>query len=113
MTGREYVLDTCSRNGLHKMAGCWLYDKRPVNGGCFVYHGMTAVDGSSVIGRALMEYGKHVLDALGIVNGPGHAEIMYDAEKKVGICRIRVLYTYTFAPKIGISVIMIRDTFVL
>lgn len=35
--GVEYAVDTVSRDGEHKVTAMWRYDKRPVNGGPFVY----------------------------------------------------------------------------
>ena len=35
--GVEYAVDTVSRDGEHKVTAMWKYDKRPVNGGPFVY----------------------------------------------------------------------------
>jgi hypothetical protein len=39
LTGKEYVIDHVSRDGMHKLVAIWEYDKRPVNGAAFVYYG--------------------------------------------------------------------------
>lgn len=40
LQGVEYVVDTVSRNGVHKCVAIWRYDKREFNGAPFVYFGM-------------------------------------------------------------------------
>ena len=101
LRGKEYVVDTVSRDGEHKIMQVWVYDKRPANGAgeivhghcfltqqwlfflntfyviiAFVYFGMLPIDSSSQEAKLLINYCKHVLDALQIKNGPGHAEII-------------------------------------
>jgi len=39
LQGTEYVVDTVSRNGVHKVVAVWEYDKREANGAAFVYYG--------------------------------------------------------------------------
>eukprot|EP00953_Heterococcus_sp_UTEX-ZZ885_P025290 13748-Heterococcus_DN1.PRE.3 len=38
LVGQEYVVDTVSCNGVHKVMAVWKYDKRPTNGAAFVYY---------------------------------------------------------------------------
>jgi biotin carboxylase len=75
LDGTEYVIDSVSRDGVHKVVAIWEYDKRSVNGANFVYFGMQlrAVQGPVI--ESLVEYARHVLDAMQIYNGPGHMEI--------------------------------------
>merc|ERR1719284_2278253 len=40
LAGKEYVVDHVSRDGKHKCVMVWVYDKRPTNGGEFVYYNM-------------------------------------------------------------------------
>jgi len=87
LEGNEYVVDTVSRDGVHKLACIWVYDKREANGAKFVYFGMRIVDAYSEKGQKLFEYTKGVLDALGIRNGPGHAEVMWTT---TGPCLVEV-----------------------
>merc|ERR1740121_3018203 len=54
----------------------WVYDKRPANGGDFVYYGMLPVEADSEIAQQLIPYVRGVLDALQIKNGPTHGEVM-------------------------------------
>merc|ERR1712151_234060 len=80
LKGKEYVVDHVSSNGVHKTMMVWVYDKRPTNGGDFVYFGMIPVDSSSEEAKALISYTRAVLDALKLDNGPTHGEIMMTAD---------------------------------
>ena len=40
LQGTEYVVDSVSRDGVHKVTAIWEYDKRSVNDANFVYFGM-------------------------------------------------------------------------
>lgn len=76
LKGKEYVIDHVSRDGLHKTVMVWVYDKRPANGSAFVYFGMHPVDSNSPEAKILIPYVRGVLDAMGIMNGPSHCEVM-------------------------------------
>merc|ERR1712176_1556920 len=80
LRGTEYVVDHVSRNGVHKTVMVWRYDKRPTNGGAFVYWGMIPVDSQSEEAKILIPYTRGVLDALGLNNGPTHGEVMMTPE---------------------------------
>ena len=83
LAGTEYVVDSVSRDGVHKTLALWEYDKRSVNDANFVYFGMSLRPASGEREQALIEYSNRVLDALGFVNGPGHMEVMWlDAESQ-------------------------------
>eukprot|EP00455_Lapot_gusevi_P051094 TRINITY_DN7543_c0_g2_i1.p1 TRINITY_DN7543_c0_g2~~TRINITY_DN7543_c0_g2_i1.p1 ORF type:complete len:464 (+),score=112.90 TRINITY_DN7543_c0_g2_i1:87-1394(+) len=76
LQGTEHVVDTVSMDGIHKTVAIWEYDKRPANGGRFVYCGMKLLPGTGERERLLVEYVHQALNALGILNGPSHAEVM-------------------------------------
>eukprot|EP00808_Paulinella_micropora_P006701 g65337.t1 len=76
LEGKEYVVDTVSSEGLHKCVCLWEYDKRPTNGAPFVYYGLRMKDSSEPGMKEMVEYTFRVLDALGIQNGCGHAEVI-------------------------------------
>lgn len=76
LRGKEYVVDTVSRDGEHKTMAVWVYDKRPVNGAAFVYFGMIPIDTDSLEAKLLINYNNKVLDALGMKNGAGHGEVI-------------------------------------
>jgi biotin carboxylase len=90
LSGTEYVVDTVSRDGDHKVVAVWEYDKRPVNGAPFVYFGMRLLDPQCPVSQQLVSYmcaQGGVLDALGFINGPGHAEVKLEAD---GPCLVEV-----------------------
>lgn len=87
LEGKEYVVDTVSRFGHHKVCAIWEYDKRPCNGAAFVYYGMRLLSGNSKVAQQLTHYMKSVLDALNIVNSPGHGEVILT---KTGPCLVEV-----------------------
>eukprot|EP00571_Detonula_confervacea_P012019 CAMPEP_0172305252 /NCGR_PEP_ID=MMETSP1058-20130122/6570_1 /TAXON_ID=83371 /ORGANISM="Detonula confervacea, Strain CCMP 353" /LENGTH=965 /DNA_ID=CAMNT_0013016783 /DNA_START=201 /DNA_END=3098 /DNA_ORIENTATION=+ len=76
LCGKEYVVDTVSRDGEHKTTAVWVYDKRPANGAAFVYFGMLPIDTGSLESKLLIKYNDSVLDALGMKNGAGHGEVI-------------------------------------
>lgn len=76
LRGKEYIVDHVSRDGVHKTAMVWLYDKRPANGSAFVYYGINPVDPTTPEARILIAYTRRVLDAIGIKNGPTHGEVI-------------------------------------
>jgi len=76
LRGKEYVIDHVSRNGVHKLMMTWVYDKRPRNGSQFVYFGMVPIDPESEEAKMLVPYTRGVLDALGMVHGPSHGEVI-------------------------------------
>ena len=87
LEGIEYVVDSVSRRGVHKVVALWEYDKRFFSGFNFVYFGMASVSAHSDVGRALCDYTKKVLDALNIVEGAGHGEVIMT---KDGPCLVEI-----------------------
>lgn len=75
LDGTEYVVDTVSRNGVHKVVAVWEYDKRVVNGAPFVYFGVLLRAAAGDVLGPVADYVLKVLDALDVVHGPGHAEV--------------------------------------
>lgn len=80
LQGKEYVVDHVSRDGVHKTVMVWVYDKRPVNGGDFVYFGDCPIDPGSPEAELLIPYARGILDAIGVKNGPSHGEIIMTEE---------------------------------
>ena len=76
LKGTEYVVDHVSRDGVHKTCMIWVYDKRVANGANFVYFGMKPVDPSTPLASILINYTRRVLDAMQILHGPSHGEVM-------------------------------------
>eukprot|EP00456_Euglypha_rotunda_P033824 TRINITY_DN2609_c0_g1_i5.p1 TRINITY_DN2609_c0_g1~~TRINITY_DN2609_c0_g1_i5.p1 ORF type:complete len:368 (+),score=43.31 TRINITY_DN2609_c0_g1_i5:164-1105(+) len=87
LEGKEYVVDSVSRNGKHKIITIWEYEKKKCNGANFVYFAMRLMSGEGKREQKLIKYMKQVLDALGIVNGASHGEVMYTP---TGPCLVEV-----------------------
>lgn len=66
--GDEYVVDTVTRDGVHKCVAIWKYDKRVYNGAPVVYFGMQLLPIEAEPALAeMVRYTTGVLDALAIV----------------------------------------------
>ncbi|KAE8881417.1 hypothetical protein PF005_g11043 [Phytophthora fragariae] len=76
LEGDEYVVDTVSHDGEHKVTAVWKYDKRRVNDAAFVYFGLSLVPAEGIV-NDMIDYQFQVLDALGIRNGPAHGEVKF------------------------------------
>lgn len=74
--GTEYALDAVSRDGKAHFTAVWRYYKQPLNDAQFVYDRDELVSCTDAAGQALCAYARQVFDALGIVHGPTHSEIM-------------------------------------
>lgn len=89
LEGKEYVVDSVSRHGVHKVVAIWLYDKRTFCGHDFIYFGQRCISGTDADGPGpgLASYAAAVLDALGMREGAGHAEII---QTPSGPCLVEV-----------------------
>lgn len=77
LRGTEYAVDVVSRNGQHKVAAIWRYDKRPANGAAFCYFQTKLVDATSdEHAVAVCDYVRTTLDALGVQWGLSHNEVI-------------------------------------
>lgn len=85
LRGKEYVVDKVSKDGVHKLVAIWEYDKRKANGANFVYFGMRLKPSDSELAKAMVPYADKILDALGIMNGPSHMEVMVNTVIKNGV----------------------------
>lgn len=82
VSGPEYIVDTVSRNGRHCVTDVWVYSKRIAqNSASFVYDHAWLLPYSGETQEQLYQYAFKVLDALGILYGAAHCEIvMTDTE---------------------------------
>lgn len=85
LRGKEYVVDKVSKDGVHKLVAIWEYDKRKANGANFVYFGMRLKPSDSEMAKVMVPYADKILDALGIMNGPSHMEVMVNTVIKNGV----------------------------
>lgn len=74
--GREFAVNTISRDGRHVLSDIWEYHKITSPEGAPVYERAMLVRGLDAAHRGLIEYAFSVLDALGVRFGPAHVEIM-------------------------------------
>lgn len=81
--GSEYIVNTLTFNGIHKVTSIWKYEKKALDNGSNVYVGMIAIDEVTPEAYALVEYAFQVLDAIGIKQGPVHGEYMLDEKGPV------------------------------
>ncbi|CAM9358694.1 unnamed protein product, partial [Ectocarpus fasciculatus] len=87
LSGKEYVIDKVSKDGVHKVVAVWEYDKRVCNGHNFVYFGNRLRPADSPRAQEMIKYADAVLDALEIYQGPSHMEVMYTS---TGPCLVEV-----------------------
>jgi hypothetical protein len=76
--GTEFAIDVVSKDGEHKVAAVWKYDKRPANGASFVYYATKLYDGPQT--AEICGYLRTCLDALEIQWGITHSEIIMTAD---------------------------------
>ncbi|MZF84738.1 ATP-grasp domain-containing protein [Streptomyces sp. SID5643] len=76
LRGAEFVVNTVSCRGHHRITDVWRYQKITVNGMRDRINGMTSVPPDDADLRVLADYSYAVLDALGIEYGPVHLEVM-------------------------------------
>eukprot|EP00913_Durusdinium_trenchii_P013052 g12252.t1 len=74
-----YIVDHVSRNGVHKTAMVYVYDRRAANGAGFVCFGFRCVAAESPVAQELIRYTRGCLDALRITDGATHTEVMMTA----------------------------------
>ncbi|WCM28415.1 GNAT family N-acetyltransferase [Sphingomonas sp. QA11] len=81
LAGREFVIDTVSHDGRHRLAALWVYGK-PVPGfesiGLLSTKELLPSDGP--LADMLFAFAVQVLGALEIRHGAGHCEVIVDAE---------------------------------
>ena len=76
--GEEYVVNTVSCNGDHRVTTIWKYHKIQTNEGGNVYDSVHFVHNLGLGEAEIVEYAYDVADALGIKYGPVHGEYMVD-----------------------------------
>ncbi len=83
INGQEYVVDTVSCNGVHRVTMVWKYNKIKTPEGSNIYDYDETVDELGIGEAELVEYAYDVADALGIKYGPVHGEYMVDEKGPV------------------------------
>ncbi|MFI7099207.1 ATP-grasp domain-containing protein [Streptomyces sp. NPDC050161] len=81
--GVEYYANTVSHEGVHRMAELWRYTKRVGSSGYPIYDYEEPVPVASAEAAPLREFVAATLDALGVVSGAAHTEVMMTARGPV------------------------------
>jgi len=77
--GTEYVVDTVSYEGRHRLAGVWRYGRGARGTSRFgTFKTKELLPRAGETQERLFAYAARVLDAVGIRYGPGHCELMWD-----------------------------------
>lgn len=91
INGEEYVVNTVSNAGIHRITTIWKYSKVKTPDGAFIYDSVWSVNDLSIGEAELIEYAYDVADAIGIKYGAVHGEFMIDKDGPVLIevnCRV-------------------------
>ena len=80
--GKEYIVNTVSCAGKHRLVSMCFYDKLHMNGSN-IYNYMESVNRLDVGNSAIVRYAYDVLEAIGIQYGPVHGEFMVDEKGPV------------------------------
>jgi biotin carboxylase len=76
--GQEYVVNTVSCNGIHRVTSIWKYTKQTTSEGGQIYDYDEVLRELSIGETDLVEYAYDVLDAIGIKYGAVHGEYRID-----------------------------------
>ena len=80
--GKEYIVNTVSCAGKHRLVSMWAYDKIQMNGSN-IYNYAESITRLDIGHSALVRYAFDVLDAIGLQYGPVHGEYMVDEKGPV------------------------------
>lgn len=83
INGDEYVINTVSCNGVHRVTTIWKYHKIKTSEGGQIYDYDETVNELNIGEAELVEYAYDVNDTLGIKYGPVHGEYMIDEKGSV------------------------------
>ena len=79
LEGTEWVVNTVSWTGRHKVTDLWRLAKKRVAGAGYVYDYSELMPGAGQVQQALVRYVHGALEVLGIRYGAAHAELMMTA----------------------------------
>ncbi len=83
IVGTEYIVNTVSYAGRHKLSALWKHSKKKVAGGGMVYNYTETLSRLETGCSALIRYAFDVLEALGVEYGNVHSEFMIDEKGPV------------------------------
>ena len=81
--GTEYIVNTVSCNGKHRVNSVWVYDKIKLPNGTNAYNNSPCVPRLQVGHSRLIRYAFQVADAIGVKYGPIHGEYIIDEKGPV------------------------------
>ncbi len=81
--GTEYIVNTVSCGGVHRMTDLWMYNKVAIGSEGNAYDYARLITRLDLGHRELIEYAYQTLDALGYEYGPSHGEYMIDEKGPV------------------------------
>ena len=76
--GTEYIVNTVSCNGKHRIVSAWVYDKVKMSNGGNAYNYALSIPRLEIGHSKLCRYALQVVEAIGIKYGPVHGEYMID-----------------------------------
>ena len=76
--GEEYIVNTVSSEGMHRVTTVWKYHKVKTTDGAVLYDSTYSVNELGIGESEMIEYAYKVADAIGIKYGPVHGEYMID-----------------------------------
>ena len=83
LIGEQYAVNTVSRGGGHRLVEVWHDRRTDLGNGRMIYDRMDLLAPRDPRVPILSRYVRACLDALGIVNGPAHSEVMLTARGPV------------------------------
>lgn len=83
IVGDEYIVNTVSCKGKHRVTLVWKYNKVKTSDGALVYDTCETVNELNLGEAEMIEYAYDVADAIGIEYGPVHGEYMIDEKGPV------------------------------
>ena len=83
IVGTEYIVNSVTYGGKHKLSAIWKHSKKKVEGGGMVYNYTETLSRPEAGCTALVKYAFDVLNALGVQNGNVHSEFMIDEKGPV------------------------------
>ena len=83
IAGTEYIVNTVSYAGRHKISAVWKHSKKKVAGGGMVYNYTETLSRLETGCTSLIRYAFDVLEALGVEYGNVHSEFMIDEKGPV------------------------------
>ena len=81
--GDEYIVNTVSSDGWHRVTLIWKYSKVKTVEGAMIYDTVETVNKLGISEAEMVEYAYKVADAIGIKYGPVHGEYMIDEDGPV------------------------------